>query len=98
MIRLATLTGIAVSASLWLGCHRAGSSASPARDVARASEPNQDAGGECKTVERAMSETDLRQQMDQWQREGWAVLSISKPLPQPDGTVHRKVELKKTRP
>jgi hypothetical protein len=55
------------------------------------------AAWEYKTVEKPMSEADLRQQVEQWQREGWAVLWISAPLPQPDGTVHRKVELRRPR-
>lgn len=98
MIRLAISTSIAVSASLWLGCGRAGSSASPATNVARtAAEPTQSDGWEYKTVDKAMSEAELRQHMQQWQQEGWAVLSISRALPQPDGTVHRKVELRKAR-
>jgi hypothetical protein len=44
-----------------------------------------------------MSEAELRQGLEQWQRDGSMVLSISKPRPPPDGTVHRKVELKRAR-
>jgi hypothetical protein len=98
MVRFATSTCLAIHACLWLGCQRDGGAASDAPIVARAASASTNtAGWEYKTVEEAMSESELRQQMGQWQREGWAVLSISKPLPQPDGTVHRKVELKRTR-
>jgi len=50
-----------------------------------------------KTVQKEMSEADLRQQMQRWSREGWAVLSISGALPQQDGAIHRKVELRKAK-
>jgi hypothetical protein len=96
MVRFATPTCLAISACLWLGCQRAGGPASDAPSVARAGSASTNAAGwEYKTVEEPMSEAELRQHMGQWQREGWAVLSISKALPQPDGTVHRKVELKR---
>jgi hypothetical protein len=49
---------------------------------------------ERRTVEfEEKSDSDLRERMAQWQKEGWAVLSVSKRLPQADGTVHRKAEL-----
>lgn len=49
---------------------------------------------ENRTIEfAAESEKDLRVRMEQWQQEGWKVLSVSKPLPQPDGGVKRKAEL-----
>ncbi len=39
------------------------------------------------------SDADLREHLANWAHEGWSVLSVSGRLPQPDGTVHRKVEL-----
>ena len=39
------------------------------------------------------TDDDLRQYLDQWRREGWNVLSISKPMPQPDGTIKRTADL-----
>jgi hypothetical protein len=42
------------------------------------------------------SDTDLREHMKQWQEEGWNLLNFSARLPQPDGTVHRKVELSRS--
>ena len=44
------------------------------------------------------SESDIREHMAQWQREGWNVMSISKPLPQADGTVIRRAELSRPKP
>lgn len=42
---------------------------------------------------RADSEKEMRSNMEDWQHQGWKVLSVSKPFPQPDGTVKRKAEL-----
>ena len=42
------------------------------------------------------TESDMRQHMAQWAREGWSVSSVSARLPQADGTVHRKAELSRT--
>lgn len=39
------------------------------------------------------SETDVREHYDTWAREGWAVQSLSGPLPQADGTILRRAEL-----
>ena len=39
------------------------------------------------------SDTDVREHMAQWAREGWAVQSISPRLVQNDGTVLRRAEL-----
>jgi len=44
-------------------------------------------------VEWGEPSTDLREHMAEWTREGWKVVSISRPLPQADGTVHRQAEL-----
>jgi len=47
-----------------------------------------------RTVEFAeKSDTDIREHMAEWAREGWKVLSLSARLPQEDGTVHRKAVL-----
>jgi len=53
---------------------------------------------EHKTVEliENAGETKLLQHSEEWNNAGWAIVSVSKPLPRPDGTVLRKVEL--TRP
>jgi len=39
------------------------------------------------------SDADLRQHMEQWARDGWAVHSISPRIVQADGTVLRRAEL-----
>ena len=97
-IRLTTLTCTAMSTIILMGCQHDQKSDGSRPVVAQSASKAGDKGRwEYKTVEQAMSETDLRQNMDQWQREGWAVLSISKALPQPDGTVHRKVELRRAK-
>jgi hypothetical protein len=44
------------------------------------------------------SENDIPTRMDQWQREGWSVVAISGPIPQSDGTVHRRAELRRAEP
>jgi hypothetical protein len=59
--------------------------------------PQQAQAWDYKTVEAEMSESDLRQRMQDWSREGWMVLSISKPLRQPDGTILRRSELRRAR-
>jgi len=49
---------------------------------------------EHKTVELIeKGESQIRQHYEKWNSHGWAVVSVSKPLPRPDGTVLRKVEL-----
>jgi hypothetical protein len=54
---------------------------------------------EYRTVEFVQkSESDIREHMAQWQREGWSVMSISKPLPRADGTVLRSAELSRREP
>ena len=40
---------------------------------------------------------DLRQQMSQWQREGWMVLSLSAPVTQKDGTISRTAHVKRAK-
>lgn len=57
----------------------------------------EDPAWDYKTVDKEMSESELRQQMQEWSQEGWTVLSISKTLPQSDGTTHRRVELRKAK-
>lgn len=69
------------------------SPSAPPRDAS----PEQTEAWDYRTVEEEMSNDDLRQHMQEWAREGWAVLAISRPLPQPDGTLHRKVELRRAR-
>jgi len=44
------------------------------------------------------SESDIREHLAQWQQEGWNVMSLSKPLPQADGTVLRRAELTRSKP
>jgi len=39
------------------------------------------------------SDTDIRQHMDQWSKEGWTVLSVARQPPQADGSVHWQAEL-----
>ena len=57
----------------------------------------EDPAWDYKTVDKEMSEIELRQQMQEWSREGWAVVSISKSLTQADGTTHRRVKLRKAK-
>ena len=45
-------------------------------------------------IEKEMQIPNLPQQMDEWQKQGVAVISISAPHPQPDGTTTRLVTLK----
>jgi hypothetical protein len=57
------------------------------------------ASAETKTVEFVeSSQSDFHQRMVQWNREGWLVLSFSARLPQPDGTVLRRVKLSRASP
>jgi hypothetical protein len=49
---------------------------------------------EHKTVEFIeKGESKIIQHYEEWNTQGWAVVSVSKPFPRPDGTVLRKVEL-----
>jgi hypothetical protein len=59
---------------------------SPPRDTATALD--------YKTVE---FQTDQRQQMSEWQREGWLVLNTSGAITQKDGTITRKASLKRAK-
>ena len=59
---------------------------SPPRDTATA--------WDYKTVE---FQTDQRQQMSEWQREGWLVLNTSGAITQKDGTITRKASLKRAK-
>lgn len=43
--------------------------------------------------ERAIAQ--MKERMQHFQAEGWIVLSVSKPLPQSDGTIHRKYSLRR---
>jgi len=43
------------------------------------------------------SNTDIRKLMSEWSRDGWAVLSMSRAVTQADGTIHRTVELSRTK-
>jgi hypothetical protein len=45
--------------------------------------------------ERAMGQ--MKEAMQEFRREGWLVLRNSQPLPQPDGTTHRKYALKRAK-
>jgi hypothetical protein len=47
------------------------------------------------TIEKEILDADFNQRMQEWQREGWIVLSFSGPIRHEDGTIHRKVTLKK---
>jgi hypothetical protein len=40
----------------------------------------------------------MREQMQEFQREGWAVAAISKALPRPDGTIHRQYQISRPKP
>lgn len=52
---------------------------------------------ERKTVEFVeKSPADMRKHMAQWAQEGWSVLSVSEPLAQADGTLHRRAKLSRS--
>ena len=53
---------------------------------------------EFKTVKTSeTSKSTFPQLMDQWRRQGWAVLSTSKVVTNADGTMHRTVKLAKSK-
>jgi len=43
------------------------------------------------------SDAQMKETMQEFRREGWLLLWASKPLPQPDGTIHRKYDLKRAK-
>jgi hypothetical protein len=103
LLGIAALVCLAAAAAPLVGCQR--SAASP-RIAATAQEPparTGDAAPEYKTVEVVESPDEeqaiaqLKERQQQFQREGWAVLSVSKPLPQSDGTIHRQYTLSRAK-
>jgi hypothetical protein len=84
LIALVAIFIAAVLASFWLGSQRANSHTHPTVDQVSAA-PTADNVWEYKTVEC----TNQRQQLSQWNREGWTVLSISGTVTQKDGTISR---------
>ncbi len=93
-MRRAAFFGMIIGAALALGCHhRSNSTARPPKVSSTV--------WDHKTVEMVVSaepgraKEQLRQQMQAFQAQGWVVLAVSKPLPQNDGTVIRRYELKR---
>jgi hypothetical protein len=103
VICVTALVCAAVSATSWLGCERSSSSNSSALRDDSSMSKNNDPGWEYKSVETVISPDpeqqigQLKQQMQGFAQDGWLVLSSSKPLAQPDGTMNRKYELKRAR-
>jgi hypothetical protein len=103
IVCLAALWMCAASAAFCSGCKRNVSPASDTPGVKSSLRASNDVAWEYKTVERLEStdqaerERQLRLQMQDFQREGWLVVSFSKPVPQTDGTLHRKYEVKRIR-
>ena len=93
IICVAGLLCAVIAASFWLVYQHGRSSTS---DTLRESSPPRDTATawEHKTVE---FQTDLRQQMSEWQREGWVVLNVSGSITQKDGTIARKASLKRAK-
>jgi hypothetical protein len=53
---------------------------------------------EHRTVTTAFSsQNEWRGQLQAWSREGWAVISVSAPTPQEDGTIRREAKLSRAR-
>ena len=97
------LAWLAATAVSLVGC-RGGVTAARAPTTAQApDEGTGDAAWEYKTIEvdeapdRDRAIAQMKETMQKFQQEGWLVLAISKPLPQPDGTIHRSYSLKKAR-
>ena len=90
---LCWLTATALS---WVGC-RGGSTSTRVPTTAQAPHLGiADAAWEYKTVEvEESSDAQMKETMQEFRREGWLLLWASKPLPQPDGTIHREYELKR---
>jgi hypothetical protein len=94
VICVAALIVAAVAASSWLGSQYRRSSTSRTLNEVGPLPRTNDTAWEYKTVE---STKQQNQQMQEFQTEGWLILSISEPLPQTDGTIRRKYKLKRTR-
>ena len=87
-----TCWGLVVAMSLYLcECDGPGKQAVTGQAAAPSVDP--------KTVEFVeRSENEVREQMARWAREGWNLHSISKPMPQADGTVIRRAEISRRTP
>jgi len=103
IICLAVLICAAVGAVFWLDLAHDPGPANDTPTVKGSSPETNEVAWEFKTVERQESpdqaerQRQLRQQMQDFEREGWLVVSFSAPLPQADGTLHRKYEVKRVR-
>lgn len=99
IISIAALIGVAAILVIWLRNQRP-TAGNPSEinhlgHVETASPSPIETAWEYKTVDEEMSGADVQRNMQQWNEEGWAVLSISGPLRQADGTVHRKASLRR---
>jgi hypothetical protein len=98
-----TVAFAAVAASIWLGYHQGGTSTNSPPLEGSSPPMTNGPSREYKTVERefsrdsAISGEQINQQMQAFADEGWAVASASAPLPQPDGTIHRKFEVSRAK-
>jgi hypothetical protein len=91
----AVLLCVAVAGSYWLGYQRGRNSPFRTPLHVETSPPAPVVNTRIsKTVVQEIQDSDLRQHMQEWNRQGWAVLSISKPLTNQDGTIVRRVQLK----
>jgi hypothetical protein len=103
IVSVAALASVMVVAGSWAGCQRGGSPTPRAVAETGPAPQDNDTASEHKTVIKTESSVpeqragQLQQWMQEFQREGWAVLSVSKPQPQPDGTVRREYRLKRAR-
>ena len=77
----------------FVGCQSNQSSASATPNMVSSPPKSTTPGWEYKTVEKNLSEVELRKQIGEWSEQGWAVLNVSAPIQQADGTVHRKINL-----
>jgi hypothetical protein len=103
LILTSVLACIALSASVWLGRHVGNSSTNDVRNEANpTTDTNANAWEDMTVIQVVLTDphkdiTQLRNQMQEFQRNGWAVVFISKPELQQDGTVHRKWNLRRPR-
>jgi hypothetical protein len=95
----AVCLGTALSAAVWAGCRHTESTGNPSARVIYSSQTN--AAGEYHTVDVAepanpeLSRAQLQLQAQEFRRQGWLILGISEPSPQPDGTASRRYLLKR---
>lgn len=96
---IAGLAWLAATAVFLVGCHGHATSTRVTTTAPAPAVGAGDAAWEYKTLDteespdRELAIAQMKARMQQFQHEGWLVRSISKPLPQSDGTIHRKYNL-----